>query len=147
MTEFMKRKFSVAVGSDAYRSGWDAAFGKKKTVDTFEEKLAYLGVPFNPEFEGVHERADGTQCNYLAREVCNKCGWVETPEAVARWTKTMMVSKPMIHPELREALGKVQSLLLIHGNHEQDQHASGTFCRTCDGTLMKEIDDFLSRHA
>lgn len=107
MTNFTKKSFTVAVGSEDYRNNFDAIF-RKPEREPFDPAGPNLGLGkddldpdwapewatgypeghMDPAFEGVHNRPGTTkQCAYLAREVCNKCGWVETPEAVKAWTK------------------------------------------------------------
>lgn len=57
MTNFTKKSFSVAVGSDAYRENYERIFKKKEAPPS-------------------HQRRDGTTCDYLAEDFCNKCGWI-----------------------------------------------------------------------
>ncbi len=38
MTKFTEKKFSVAMGSDAYRENWERAFGKQRVGAIFDEK-------------------------------------------------------------------------------------------------------------
>ena len=44
MTRYLEPKFSVAVGSEAYRDNWEATFGKKAWAATMREHERRLAV-------------------------------------------------------------------------------------------------------
>jgi len=83
MTDFTKKTFSVAVGSDDYRSNFDRIFRGESS----EEKPGVRhDVP-----------GQGTECPYLALAHCNHCGWGSTCDAPQQ-TSPAQESLPFVSP-------------------------------------------------
>lgn len=142
MTDFTKKTFSVAVGSDEYRENFDRVF--RKNVERPDEPFI-----MDPTWEGVHNRPGSTtQCAYLAREGCSKCGWLETPEAVKAWTKMQyMPNGGVISPGITDPTKQLVQDLVKAVVEENPAHAAvdTDSCSICH--LLKRAEDFLSRGA
>lgn len=74
MTEYLNKSFSVALGNDNFRSGWDAIFGKKEEVKEAAPVAKKRPTPDYLEMlkarlqTGDKVRLSGSPCEVRGRE-------------------------------------------------------------------------------
>lgn len=65
MTQYLDKSFSVALGNDNFRSGWDAIFGKKPSR---KEAPDYLEMVKSRLHMGDKVRLSGAPCEVRGRD-------------------------------------------------------------------------------